>query len=164
MPWIHVIQPAFMFKNYLLTAFRSIRRNLSFTFLNVIGLGVSIFSCLVIFLVVRNELRFDSYSKKADRTYRVTLNAIDFNSNTSLAVLPAMRNDFPELENSTQIFYQSQGQIKIGQKRFIEKDYAFADNQFPKVFDLDWIEGNPSTPLSDPNSVVLTESIAHKYF
>ena len=164
MPWIHVIQPAFMFKNYLLTAFRSIRRNLSFTFLNVIGLGVSIFSCLVIFLVVRNELRFDSYSKKADRTYRVTLNGIDFNSNTSLAVLPAMRNDFPELENSTQIFYQSEGQIKIGQKRFIEKDYAFADNQFPKVFDLDWIEGNPSTALSDPNSVVLTESIAHKYF
>ena len=153
-----------MFRNYLLSAFRNIRRNQSFTFLNVFGLGLSIFSCLIIFLVVRNELGYDSAGKKADRTYRVTLNALDFNSNISLAVLPAMRNAFPELENSTQTFYQSEGLIKIGQKRFVEKEFAFADDQFPKVFDLQWLAGNRNKALTEPNSIVLTETIARKYF
>jgi len=153
-----------MFKNYFLSAFRNIRRNLNFTFLNVFGLGLSIFSCLIIFLVVRNELGYDNHSKKAGRTYRVTLNALDFNSNVSLAVLPAMRNAFPELENSTQTFYQSEGLIKIGQKRFVEKEFAFADEQFPKVFDLQWLDGNPDKALSEPNSIVLTETLARKYF
>ena len=132
--------------------------------MNVFGLGLSIFSCLIIFLVVRNELGYDSAGKKAGRTYRVTLNALDFNSNVSLAVLPAMRNAFPELENSTQTFYQSEGLVKIGQKRFVEKDFAFADDQFPKVFDLQWLAGNPDRALTEPNSVVLEESLARKYF
>jgi putative ABC transport system permease protein len=153
-----------MLKNYLISAFRSVRRNLSFTILNVFGLSLSIVSCLVIFLIVRNELNYDNFSKKAGRTYRVTLNALDFNSNISLAVLPAMRNDFPELEQATQVFYQSEGLVKIGQNRYIEKNFAFADGHYPKVFDLKWISGNPETALSEPNSVVLTETIARKYF
>jgi len=153
-----------MFKNYILSALRNIRRNLNFTFLNVFGLGISIFSCLIIFLVVRNELNYDSAGKKAGRTYRVTLNALDFNSNVSLAVLPAMRNAFPELENSTQTFYQSEGLVKIGQKRFVEKEFAFADDQFHKIFDLEWLAGNSSTALAEPNSIVLTETLARKYF
>ena len=153
-----------MFRNYLLSALRNIRRNLNFTFLNVFGLGISIFSCLIIFLVVRNELNYDSAGKKAGRTYRVTLNALDFNSNVSLAVLPAMRNAFPELENSTQTFYQSECLVKIGQKRFVEKEFAFADDQFHKIFDLEWLAGNSSTALAEPNSIVLTETLARKYF
>jgi len=153
-----------MYKNYFISAFRSIRRNLSFTFLNVFGLSLSILSCLIIFLIVRNELGYDNFSKKANRTYRITLNALDFNSNISMAIVPAMRNDFPELENITQIFYQNQGLVKIGQNRFIEKSYAFVDNEFPKIFNYQWITGNPATALSEPNSVVLTETTARKYF
>src|SRR5277367_6861410 len=98
-----------MFKNYLTSALRSFRRNLSFTTLNIFGLSLGIVSCLTIFLIVRNELGYDSYSKKASRTYRITLNALDFNSNISMAIVPAMRNDFPELENITQIFYRREG-------------------------------------------------------
>ena len=86
-----------MIKSYITIAFRNIRRNLSYAFLNVFGLTLGIAACLVIFLIVRNELNFDNYAK-ADRIYRVTLNAIDFNSDVSLAVAPKMRNDFPELE------------------------------------------------------------------
>jgi putative ABC transport system permease protein len=153
-----------MLRNYLVSAFRNIRRNLSFTFLNVAGLSVSVFSCLIIFLVVKNELGYDNHSEKADRTYRVTLNALDFNSNTSLAVLPALRNDFPELENSTQTFYQREGEITLGQTKFIEKDILLADSQFVKIFNMQWLEGNPGLALSAPNSAVLTETVAHKYF
>jgi putative ABC transport system permease protein len=153
-----------MLKNYFLSALRSLRRNISFTILNVIGLSVGVFSCLVIFLVVRNELGYDNTGQKASRTYRVTLNALDFNSNISMAILPAMRNDFPELENSTQVYHQYDGQLKIGQNRFVEGDFLYADPQFSGVFPLQWVMGNPSTALSNPNSIVLTESTARKYF
>ncbi len=153
-----------MLRNYFTSAFRSIRRNLSFTVLNIFGLSLGIVSCLTIFLVVRNELGYDNFSKKAGRTYRITLNALDFNSNISMAIVPAMRNDFPELENITQIFYRREGLVKIGEKKFLEKSFAYVDNDFPKIFDFQWISGNPATALSEPNSIVLTETTTQKYF
>jgi putative ABC transport system permease protein len=153
-----------MYKNYFIIAFRNIRRNLGYAFLNVFGLTLGIASCLVIFLIVRNELSYDSFSHKADRTYRVTLNAIDYNSNVSTAIVPAMRVDFPELEQVTQVFYQNSGLIKIGESLYKEKNYAFADKYLPAVFDYQWIAGNPKTALTEPNTIVLTESLAKKYF
>src|ERR1700755_606807 len=96
-----------MIKNYFKTAFRNISRNPGYTFLNIFGLTLGVAACLAIFLIVRNELNYDNHSSKADRTYRITLNALDFNSNVSLAVIPSCRNDFPELESSTQVYYQS---------------------------------------------------------
>jgi ABC-type antimicrobial peptide transport system permease subunit len=152
-----------MYKNYFIIAFRNIRRNLSYTFLNVFGLTLGIASCLILFLVVRNELTFDNYSK-ADRIYRVTLNAIDFNSNVSLAIAPKMRNDFPELEQVSQVMYNQQVMIKIGNNRFREKDFAYADEHLPQIFDFQWISGDPKTALKEPNSIVLTETIARKYY
>jgi putative ABC transport system permease protein len=153
-----------MIKSYVVIAFRNIRRNLSYAFLNVFGLTLGIAACLVIFLIVRNELGFDSYNSKADRTYRVTLHALDFNSNVSMAIIPAMRIDFPELEQTTQVFYQSEAMIKIGENRYNEKNIVFGDEQNDKVFDYQWLAGDPKTALAQPNSVVLTETIANKYF
>jgi ABC-type antimicrobial peptide transport system permease subunit len=152
-----------MIKNYIIIAFRNIRRNWSYAFLNVLGLTLGIASCLVIFLIVRNELTYDNFPK-ADRIYRVTLNAIDFNSDVSMAIAPAMRNDFPELEQVSQIFYRHDGLIKVNNNRFREKDYAFADERFLGIFNYQWIEGDPKTALSEPNAIVLTESLAKKYF
>src|ERR1700760_1682524 len=152
-----------MIKSYITIAFRNIRRNVSYAFLNVFGLTLGIAACLVIFLIVRNELNFDNYAK-ADRIYRVTLNAIDFNSNVSLAVAPKMRNDFPELEQVSQVMYSQEVMIKINNQRFKEKDFAFADEHLPQIFDFQWISGNPKTALKEPNSIVLTESIARKYY
>ena len=112
---------------------------MSYALLNVLGLTLGIASCLVIFLIVRNELTYDNF-QKADRTYRVTLNAIDFNSDVSMAIAPAMRNDFPELEQVSQIFYRHGGLIKVNNNRFREKDYAFADEHFLNIFNYQWIE------------------------
>lgn len=153
-----------MISNYLIIAFRNIRRNLGYVFLNVTGLTLSIACCLVIFLIIRNELSYDNYHHKADRTYRITLNGLDFNPSISMAVVPAMRTDFPELEQVTQIWYQWEGMVTLGTTRYMEKGYAFADEQFTSVFDYQWKAGNPKTALQAPNSVVLTESIARKYF
>jgi len=153
-----------MFKNYLHTAFRSIRRNVSYTFLNVLGLTLGVASCLVIFLVVRNELGFDNFNSKSNRTYRVTLNGIDFNANVSVGIVPAMRNDFPELEQVSQVFYQNSVLVKIGGQKYMEKNVAFADEAFLNIFDYQWLQGNYRTALVEPKTIVLTESIAKKYF
>ncbi|HEY9258669.1 ABC transporter permease [Chitinophaga sp.] len=153
-----------MFSSYLKTALRTIRRNISYTFLNVFGLTLSIAACLIIFLIVRNELSYDSPFKKADRTYRVTMHGLDYNSSVSLLVVPALRNDFPELEQVSQYWYQGNGLVKTGEARYNEKGYAFADAAFLQIFDYTWLAGDPRTALSEPNEVVLTQTIARKYF
>src|SRR5215210_3613217 len=100
-----------MIKNYFKTACRAISRHRAYSLINVLGLTLGIASCLIIFLVVKNELGYDSFNHKADRTYRVTLNALDFNSNISLAVAPALRTDFPE--NDLKMLRQSKIIIDI---------------------------------------------------
>lgn len=153
-----------MIRNYLIIAFRNIRRNLGYVSINVMGLTLSIACCLVIFLITKNELSYDTYHQKADRIYRVTLNGLDFNPSVSMAVAPALRTDFPELEQVTQVWHQREGIVTLGTTRYIEKGYAFADEHFARVFDYQWLAGDPKTALLAPNSVVLTESLARKYF
>ncbi|MES2808621.1 MAG: FtsX-like permease family protein, partial [Bacteroidota bacterium] len=115
--------------------------------------------------IVRNELGYDNHSSKADRTYRVSIQGkLDFNANASTAIVPHMRIDFPQLEHATQLFYERNVEIKIGANRFAEKDLILGDNELSDVFEYQWLAGNAKTALSDPNSLVLTESIAKKYF
>jgi ABC-type antimicrobial peptide transport system permease subunit len=153
-----------MLKNYFKSAWRSFRKYRVFSVINIFGLTLGIASCLVIFLVVNYELSYDRFNSKADRIFRVTLNALDFNPCVSMAVAPAMRNDFPELEEVSQVWYRELGMVKVNQTKYEERGYAYADQYFPSVFDYDWLEGNPKTSLVEPNSVVLTESYARKYF
>ena len=153
-----------MFKNYFKIAWRSVSRYKSYSIINILGLALGIASCLMIFLVVRNELSYDNFHKKADRTYRVTMNALDFNPSVSMAIVPALRSDFPQLENVSQFWFQQEGLVKVGENRYNEKAFAFADDQFLKIFDYQWIAGSPNSALSEPNTIVLTESIAKKYF
>jgi hypothetical protein len=151
-----------MFAKYLLTAYRNMRRRLGFTIINVLGLAMGIASCLLIFLVVRYELGYDAFNKKADRIYRVNHHSIDYNPRVSPAVAPALRTDFPELEVA-QLFYID-AMVKVGNNRYNEKNFPFADKYVPRVFDYRWIAGNAATALDEPNSIVLTETYAKKYF
>jgi putative ABC transport system permease protein len=153
-----------MLKNYFKTAWRAVTRYKTYSIINILGLALGIASCLIIFLVVKYELGYDGFNKKADRIYRVTLNAIDFNPSVSMAIAPAMRSYFPELEQVSQVWHQSDGLVTVDGTRYIEKGYMFADAQFARVFDYEWLGGNPATALSEPNSAVLTKSIAKKYF
>ena len=153
-----------MIRNYLKTAWRSLSKRKAYSILNILGLTLGISSCLVIFLVVQYELSYDKFNSKAHRTYRVTLNAIDFNPSVSMAIVPAMRNDFPELEQVSQAWYHESGLIKVGNQSFQEKAVLFADKYFPSVFDYQWLEGDYKTALAEPKSVVLTETYARKYF
>src|SRR4028118_1198773 len=116
-----------MLKNYFTIAIRNLLRHKVYSLINIAGLALGVASCLVLLLIVRNELGFDNFHKKADRTYRVTLNALDFNSNVSLAVAPAVRTDFSDLEQITQVYFQQSAAVKVNQTRYNEKKFAFAD-------------------------------------
>jgi len=151
-----------MLLNYFLTAFRNIRRRLGYTLINVLGLALGIASCLLIFLVVRYELGYDAFNAKANRIYRVNHHSIDYNPRVSPAVAPALRHDFPELEVAQ--FFYGNGMVKIGNDRYNEKNYAYADEYVPRVFDYQWLAGDPHSALTAPNSIVLTEKMARKYF
>jgi hypothetical protein len=153
-----------MLKNYFTIALRALRQNKTYAFINVSGLALGLGASMTIFLIVQNELSYDRYHHNAERTYRVTVHGLDFNPSVSFVVAPHFRNDFPEAENVSQYVYQGKGLLQVGKDRFNEEGVAFADGQFPAIFDFTWLRGNPKLALTAPKSVVLTASMAKKYF
>jgi len=149
-------------RTYLLTGIRNIRKRLGYALINILGLTLGLASCLLIFLIVRYELGYDAFNSKADRIYRVNHHSIDYNPRVSPAVAPALRNDFPELEVA-QFFYDD-ALVRIGNNRYNEKNFAYADEYVPRVFDYQWLSGDPHSALTNPNSIVVTETWAKKYF
>ncbi len=153
-----------MLRNYFTIALRNFRRHKSYAAINLFGLTLGIAASLLVTLVVRNELGYDDSHSKGDRIYRVTLNALDFNANVSLALVPALRNDFPELPLVSQVYYQREGMVKVDQTIYNEKNFAYADPEFMQMFDFKWLSGDSATALKAPNTVVLTKTTAEKYF
>ncbi len=157
-------KPTDMFRNYFKIALRSIFHNKGYSFVNVAGLTLGLAASIVLFLIVRNELSYDRFHEHADHTYRVTVHSLDYNPSVSFAVAPVFRNDFPQTAHVTQYFYRNTALINTGDERFNEAHYAFADEEFPEVFTFEWLAGNPAMALDGPGKVVLTETMAKKYF
>jgi len=162
-----------MFRNYLKIAWRSLIKNMLSSFINVIGLSIGISACMVILIFVWYESTFDDYHAKSENIYRVVQHnrvpdqTLYWNI-TPYPLAEALRNDFPEIEMVTQTQGPVSQEFSIAEgsdlKRFEEPKVLFVDQFYPKIFDLEWISGNPDKALDDINSVVLTENIAKKYF
>ncbi|UYQ95281.1 ABC transporter permease [Chitinophaga horti] len=153
-----------MLRNHLVAAWRAVLKQKTNTVINIAGLTLGIAACLIIYLVVKNELTYDAWHQKSDRIYRVTLNEIDFNPSVSTSVLPAMLRDFPEIEQGTQVMYMNDVTIGVDAQPFADRLMLCADTNFLRVFDYTWLKGNQSSALTEPNSLVLTETTARKYF
>ncbi len=158
-----------MIRNYIKTAFRSLLKNKGFTALNVFGLALGLATCLLIVFYVFDELNFDSFNKKADRIYRIN-EEIKFGGNeNSYAVSPApaaatLKNDFPEIEQVARFRNQGGNLVKKGNQNIKEDLMIYADHSILDIFTLPMIYGNPVTALTEPNTIVITERIANKYF
>jgi predicted permease len=163
-----------MIKNYFLTAFRNLKRNKSYAFLNVLGLAVGIAACLLIFLVIQFETSFDKFHTKKDSIYRVasqfnTQDGVDYSGGVAFPVAPALRIDFPQLKGVASIFRSGNDQVTIEQtnsnppKKF-QCEVYYAEPEFFQVFDFGWLYGDPKTALTAPASAALTQSTAEKYF
>lgn len=157
-----------MFKNYIKTAWRSLKKNKAFTAINVLGLALGLTACLLIVLYVVDELSFDRYNTKADRIYRVNEDLKLGNNTVNYAVaMPplaqTLKTDFPDVEDAVRL-KRTASHVKKGTENILEYNIAFADPSVFNVFTLPMINGNPATALAEPNSVVITETTAKKYF
>lgn len=158
-----------MFRNYIKTAWRNIRKNKLFSFINILGLSLGIAICFIIMLYVQDELSFDKFNKNADNIARVIFKA-DVNGgkiNESVTMPPVaatMKKDFPEVQDATRLLGYGSSKILYKDKIFKDDRFAFADANFFSIFTLPMIEGDAKTALLQPHTVVITQSTAKKYF
>ncbi len=158
-----------MLKNNIKIAFRSLFRNKFYSVLNITGLAIGIAACLMIVLFVTDELSYDKYYPKSERTYRVTANGALNGNNFDIAVVgPAvgktMLQDYPQIEQFARFRNSGSRFIRFGDNIFKEESIVWADNDILDVFDFQFIEGNRENALLEPRTIVISESTANKYF
>jgi len=160
-----------MFKNYLITSWRNILRSKGFSSLNIVGLAVGLTVCFLILLYVRAETSYDAYHAYADRTYRIQnawLNADGSIQGEFATLAPSygllLRNDFPEIERLARIWGPGGTVLKVGDQVFTEERLFFAEPEIFDILSLPLVQGDPATALNDVGSIVLSRSMAQKYF
>lgn len=161
-----------MLKNYLKIALRTLRKQIGYTSINLIGLAVGIACGLLILLFVRDELGFDRFHEKADQIHRVVLTGHFAGNDLNAPVTPApmaptLVADFPEVLTATRISpprFTGQVMVQRDDKKFLEEGLAFVDSTFFDIFTFPLLQGNPETALEAPRTIVLTQSMAEKYF
>lgn len=157
-----------MLKNYLTAALRHLVKKKTYTLLNALGLSVGLACFTLIGLWVKHELSYDRFHTKADRIYRIGGYFTDGSGKFDQAVTPpplgpALMSDFPEIEESIRID-KNDATVQLGDKQFIEDDILLVDPSFLSVFDFPLLSGDAKTALVDPYSIVLSETMAKKYF
>jgi putative ABC transport system permease protein len=158
-----------MLKNYFKIGIRSLLRNKFFTAINIFGLTLGMTTCLLIMLYVQNELSYDRYNKKADQIVRVVFRgSIQGEKMKEAMVMPpvaqTLKSEYPEVLEATRLRNYGNPRITFGEKTFKENAFAYADSNFFEVFTLPFLKGNPKTALLEPNTIVISESVAKKYF
>ncbi len=180
-----------MFKNYLKIAWRNLLKNRTFSIINIAGLSFSVAFCLLLFFYIRYEQSFDTFHKKKDRLFRLEMtNLWDANDIKPekkslfsfltknddvenqiifpLIVGTDMQNTFPEVKSITRLQNLSDHfgdqLIKINNQVYKESRVMYADDNFFSNFSFHLLQGNPKTVLSSPKNIVLSETIAKKFF
>jgi len=160
-----------MFKNYLTVALRNLTKHRFFSGINIFGLTVGIASCLLIFIYVTDELGYDRFHANVENIYRVGLHGKIagqeiYTNNSSFPVGPTMKSEIPGVESMTRLrpIRGSGVLFKNEEKIFTEKNIMYADSNFFKFFSFKLLEGDKETVLNEPNSIVITPTLAKKYF
>jgi putative ABC transport system permease protein len=159
-----------MLKNYLLTTWRNLRRNKLFSVINLLGLAIGLGCFLLITLYVLDELSYDRFNANADRIFRVSADAhwggADLHLSETPDVLgPAMKQDFPGVEEFTRIYaHDGTAFLRKGSQLIPENNFAYVDSSFFDVFTLPALDGDARTALNEPHAVVISATLATKYF
>src|SRR6185503_11674399 len=139
-----------MFKNYLKIALRNIARNRISSIINVAGLAAGISACILIYLYIQREYSYDRHYEGNDRIYRVTSffnlsGQIDHFALSPYALAKALRQEFPQLEQVSQMMPVGKQTVWYNDKMYNEANVYFADSSFFKIFNYDFVKGNPAT-------------------
>ena len=158
-----------MLKNYFKITFRNLWRNKGYSFINIFGLAVGLASCIIILLYVSHELSYDEHYENSDRIYRVA-SKVDFSGNymqfasAPAPMGPALMEDYPEVEAMVRFRPYGSALVRRGEENFKEEDVVFADASLFDVFSIPVLHGDPNTALTEPFTIVISESMAEKYF
>lgn len=164
-----------MLRNYFLIAWRNLLRHRAYTIINLTGLLLGITCCLVIIIFIRYETSFDQAHPLASQTYRVVQHTqrpdgMFYWNTTAYPLAEALRADFGSQLQVTQTAgpmtrtFTVEGRDGDEVNRFEDNYVLYVDPFYLRIFDITWLAGNPQTAIDHPNSVVLTEDIAAKYF
>jgi putative ABC transport system permease protein len=158
-----------MIKNYLKIAWRNLHKHRFFSLINICGLAIGIAAFWIIALYVTDEWSYDRYNEKADRIFRVAQHGKwdggSFNlALTSPPYAPALKADYPEVEEAIRIDMEGGGKIVYNDKKIEAEDISFTDKGIFNVFTYHFLSGDPNTALEKPNSIVLTKTLAEKIF
>jgi putative ABC transport system permease protein len=158
-----------MLKNYLKITVRNLIKNKMFSFINIGGLATGLACAILIMLWVRDELSFDRFHKNADVIYRMNWD-FKFNNNEGIGpgtpppLAATLVNELPEVVAATRVFPVSKMIVRYENKFFNEPLIRGVDANFLQIFDFELVSGNSQTALAEPNSVILTDETAAKYF
>ena len=158
-----------MISNYIKVAFRNLIRFKAYSAINITGLAIGMACCILILLYVYDEMSYDRFNENSDRIYRIAVDGSLGDNSFKVAVTsPPLRNallqDYPEVEAVTRIRSFGFPVLRYEDKVFSEEKFYWVDSTFFDVFTVDFLKGDPKTALTQPQSVVLTEEMAKKYF
>lgn len=154
----------------LLVALRNFRKDKWYSLLNILGLTIGITFSLFLIFYVKDELNYDRYHKNADNLYRINSYIKEPEKDemklciTQAILASTLGKDFPEVKEAVRFINSGKPMFKNGDLRFYNDKVYFADSNVFRAFTYQFIEGDPKTALMAPNSMVLTQSIAEKYF
>ncbi|MEM8969215.1 MAG: ABC transporter permease [Bacteroidota bacterium] len=159
-----------MLRNYLKIALRNLRRYKVYSFINVLSLAIGMAACLVIFLFISDELSFDAFHQQKGQIYRLDeVQSFPGMSPQNVALSmpgmgPNLLNDMPEITNFTRFWIWGDLLYEREDLQLVIDRTAVVDSTFLEIFDFALLQGDPSTVLDKPNSIVLTETTAQKFF
>ncbi len=163
-----------MFNNYLKIAFRNVKRHKGYSFINITGLAIGMACTILISFYILDELSYDKYHEKSDSIYRLVQilgPGTEYEYETvvqSALYAPLLLEEIPEVKNAARIYAPKMWgrSVLIGYKDkiFYTQELIFADASLFEMFSFPFAKGNPETVFPDPQSIVITEKVAEKYF
>ncbi|WP_456460015.1 ABC transporter permease [Reichenbachiella sp.] len=158
-----------MLRNYITIAIRNIQNSPVYSTINVIGLTIGIVSSLLLYLYIDFEKSYDSFHSNMENIYRVTTKANVQDTEFHVPLAPSLvgstlKNEFGAVENFVRVTSRGEMLIAVKENYFYENDILQTDSSFFEVFDFELLEGDRGTCLSEPNTMVISESLANKWF
>lgn len=158
-----------MLKNLLTISFRSLLKDKAYSIINILGLTIGITCSLLLLMYILDEFSYDRYHKNANNIYRIVSNITEPDnaftwSATQMPLRDELRDNYPEVKNAVRFAQMNNNIYKKGDTQFPENDFYLADSTVFDMFSFEFISGDPNTAMDNPFSIVLTETIAKKYF
>ena len=158
-----------MLKNYMKITLRNILKYKGYSIINILGLAIGMAACILILIYVQDELSYDNFHKDADRIFRTVLDVQSQAGQIEYATTPsslaqALKNDFPQVEYVARLMNNPEFTIRYADKKFNENRIFHIDPKIFEVFNIQFLQGDAKSCLDRPRTVVITESIAKKYF